>query len=93
MNEPIDAESTIDIIINVPKCKPRHNHTIELLKLDFVPDDFQPIKTSKDNKKLIINKDLYVRINLLVVRQIKGKPLKNSTFTLSNFHITVQSFQ
>ena len=60
MNETTGTRDDIDIIIEVPKCKPFHNHTIKYI--DGLPPAIRILQMSDDSKKLLINKDLNVRI-------------------------------
>ena len=55
-----DLEVSVDIIIDVPRCKSSHNHTIRVPDLDEFPVDFKPFQVSEDNKRLIINNVLKV---------------------------------
>lgn len=60
MIEPNGNEAYIDIIIDSPKCAPKHNHTITIPQFAQFPEDARPFSVSDDNKRLIIDKYLNV---------------------------------
>ncbi|KAL5256978.1 hypothetical protein ACHWQZ_G012036 [Mnemiopsis leidyi] len=81
--ETTGTESFIDIIIDGPKCAPKHNHTVTIPQLAQLPEPVRPISVSDDSRRIIVNKDLNKQA---IPRLSTRNPTHTMDFTMNITH-------